>query len=138
MNRKGFTLVELLGVIIILSIVMLIAMPNITAISERTKKDSYLNDAKKIVYLAKYEIKKGQIDKPGNGESIKVTLKDLATNDVDKDKDGLLYNEDETYVYITRENGNIVYYVQLIADKKNGYHRGILLVNIEELYLLPL
>ena len=135
MDRKGFTLVELLGVIIILSIVMLIAIPNITAILERTKKDSYINDAKKIVYLAKYEIKKGQINKPGNGESIKVSLKDLATNDVDKDNDGLLYNEDETYVYITRENGNIVYYVQLIANKKNGYYRGILLVNSDELDL---
>lgn len=135
MNKKAFTLVELLGVIIILSIIMLIAIPNITRITERTKKDSYINDAKKIVYLAKYEVKKGTINKPGNGESIKVTLKELVTNDVEKDKDGLSYNEEETYVYITRENGNIVYYVQLIADKKNGNHRGILLVNSEELEL---
>lgn len=135
MNKKAFTLVELLGVIIILSIIMLIAIPNITSISERTKKDSYINDAKKIIYLAKYEVKKGSIDKPASGESIKVTLKDLVTNEVEKDKDGLLYNEEESYVYITRENGNLVYYVQLIANKKEGNYRGILLVSGDDLEL---
>ena len=132
MNKKGFTLVELLGVVVILAIILLIAVPNIMALSERSKKDGYINDSKKMVYLVKYDIKKGTINKPASGESVKVTLNDLSTSDLEKDKDGYTYDLSKSYVYITRENGNLIYYVQLVSDKGKNY-RGILLVNIEDL-----
>ena len=136
MNKKGFTLVEMLGVIVILAIVMLIAIPNITGVIERSKKDGYINDAKKMVYLVKSEIKKGSINKPASGETVKVSLKDLLTNEVEKDKDGYIYDLEDSYVYITREEGEIKYYVQLVADKTEGKkenYRGILLLNVDEL-----
>ena len=132
MNKKGFTLVELLGVIIILAIVLLIAVPNIMTLVERTKKDGYINDAKKMVYLVKAEIKKGGINKPATDDVVKVTLKDLLTKDLEKDKDGYTYDLEKSYVYITRENGNLVYHVQLVSDKGEKY-RGILLINVEDL-----
>ena len=100
MNKKGFTLVELLGVIIILSIIMLIAIPNITSVLERSKKDTYLTDAKKLVSLTQYEIRKGNVDKPATGEIKIVTLKSLATGDVTKDSDGNSYDVDNSFVEI--------------------------------------
>ena len=132
MNKKGFTLIELLGVVIILAIIMLIAIPNIMTLVERSKKDGYINDARKMVYLVKSEIKKGAVNKPSSEEYVKVTLKDLATSDLEKDKDGYTYDLNKSYVYITRENGNLVYYAQLVSDKGTKY-RGILLVNVEDL-----
>ena len=133
MNKRGFTLVELLGVIVVLSVILLIAIPNISGVIERAKKDSYINDTKKLVYLVKTEVKSGTIEKPQTGDIVKVTLGDLETTDIEKDKDGNIYDQSKSYIYITRENGNIVYYAQLLALKKNNKYRGILLTSLEEL-----
>ena len=127
MNRKGFTLIELLGIIVILAIIMLIAIPNITSMVERSKKDTYITDSKKMVSLTQYEIRKGNVLKPATGEVVKVKLRDLATNDVDKDPDGNEYDLDKSFVAIGRKNGFLVYYVQLVSTNKKG--NTIILLN---------
>ena len=132
MNKKGFTLVELLGVVIILSIIMLIAIPNVMSILDRSKKDAYLADARKMVSLTEYEIRKGNVLKPAAGNLVKVTLGDLATSDVDKDADNHPYDTENSYVVIVRKNGYLVYYVQLVANV-NGNYRGVRLTNSENL-----
>ena len=132
MNRKGFTLVELLGVIIILSIIMLIAIPNVTSILERSKKDTYISDSKIFVSNVTTEIRKGHILKPASGELVKVTLAELATSDVEKDSDGNKYDQNNSYVAIVRKDGFLVYYVQLVSNVKGNY-RGIRLTNSEDL-----
>ena len=119
MNNKGFTLVELLGVIAILSIIMLIAIPNITSTLERSKRDQYLTDAKKMVSLAEYELRKGEISKPEEGKLVKITLDYLATTDVEKDPDGISYSLDESYVIVSRKDGYLKYYVCLVANHSN-------------------
>ena len=64
MNRKGFTLVELLAVLVILSVIMGIAIPSISSSMERTKSkqnaskykmlesyaEEYVTDHKNAVY----------------------------------------------------------------------------------------
>ena len=132
MNKKGFTLIELLGVIIILSIIMLIAIPNVTSILERSKKDTYLADARKMVSLTEYEIRKGNVLKPNAGEMRKVTLEDLATGDVVTDPDDKEYDITNSYVLVTRKDGYLVYFVQLVTNN-NGSYRGIRLTNRENL-----
>lgn len=57
-NNKGFTLVELLASIAILAIISLIAVPSILSISDKNKKEVYVNDAKRFVSIAKYEANK--------------------------------------------------------------------------------
>ena len=132
MNRKGFTLVELLGVIVILSIVMLIAIPNITSTLERSKRQQYVNDAKKMISLVDYEIRKGEINKPAENKAIKITLAYLATNDLDKDADGVAYDLNESYVVVVRKNKELKYYVTLMAKHDNSFW-GIRLKEKEEL-----
>ena len=48
MKKKGFTLVELLAVIAILSILVIIALPNIVGMFTKAKKDLFL-DRKSVV-----------------------------------------------------------------------------------------
>ena len=133
MKEKGFTLIELLGVIVILSLIMLIAVPNIASTLERSKREQYLVDARKFVSLVEYELRKGSIDKPGGGNLLIITLNYLNTNDLDKDPEGNLYDKDNSYVVVARQNNYLEYYVNLVAKDANSKYRGISLVNSNKL-----
>ena len=133
MKEKGFTLIELLGVIVILSLVMLIAIPNITSTLERSKKEQYLTDATKFVSLVEYNLKKGDIDKPGQNQMFKITLRCLNTNDIDKDPENKPYELDNSYVIIARKDGYLVYYVNLLVSKGNNKYKGVVLENLDDL-----
>lgn len=133
MNNKAFTLVELLGVIIILAIIMIIAVPNVTSVLERTKMDNYIADAKKLVSLVEYNLSSGDLEKPTSQELLKITLSWLNTNDVTTDPDGNQYDKKNSYVVIVRDNGYLEYYVNLVAVDEDNNTRGIKLVNVEEL-----
>ena len=56
MNKKGFTLIELLAVIVIISLISLVAIPNIVGLQDGIKKDQMLDDAKKLISMAKYVV----------------------------------------------------------------------------------
>ena len=49
MKKNGFTLIEVLGVIIILSIIALIAIPTINIITEQSKKEAFETTANNVV-----------------------------------------------------------------------------------------
>ena len=55
-NKKGFTLVELLAVIVILAIILAIAVPGISGIINSAKKGSFESDAKMIVTGIEYNV----------------------------------------------------------------------------------
>ena len=48
MNKKAFTLVELLAVIAILALLVIIALPNIMSMFEEAKRKSFENEVKNI------------------------------------------------------------------------------------------
>ena len=52
MKKKGFTLVELLAVIAILAILVIIALPNIMALFNEAKKNSFANEVKELYKTA--------------------------------------------------------------------------------------
>ena len=54
-QKNGFTLVELLAVIVILAIILLIAVPNILGVIEEAREDSFISSVKMIVKTAEYE-----------------------------------------------------------------------------------
>ena len=52
MNKKGFTLVELLAVIAILAILVIIALPNVMGMFNESKKNSFTTELKEIYKVA--------------------------------------------------------------------------------------
>lgn len=51
-NNKGFTLVELLAVIAILSLLVILALPNVMSMFKEAKKNSFLTECKQIYKTA--------------------------------------------------------------------------------------
>lgn len=136
MNKKGFTLIELLAVIAILALVSLIAIPNIVGLREGIKKDQMLDDAKKLISLAKYQVNKNYDIR--NSASHTFTLSDLnINNDVTKDPDGNNYIS----ATVTYTKGSTAKYcVYLVSSKKKvckgstNYDSCTSCVNEENLY----
>ena len=54
--KKGFTLVELLAVIVILAIILAIAIPSITGIIENQRKSAFESNIKMIIKGIEYEM----------------------------------------------------------------------------------
>ena len=94
MKKKGFTLVELLAVIVILGIIMSIATPIIIKVINDSKKETYKLSMSGYVKAVEEQIAvnkaKGKITKNGK---YNISVNDLITNGyVRKTKDGKIYN----------------------------------------------
>lgn len=119
MNNKGFTLIEVLAVIVLLVIIMVIAAPNITKqINRKEKEEQNLLNEKienaSMLYVSKYYL--DDILSP-SFVSISFTLKDLQEDgliNINKNgncknvisKDIIVYNFDNVikYDYSNLEN----------------------------------
>lgn len=133
-NNKGFTLVELLGVLMILSIILVIAVPNVVSVLDKNKKETYVSDAKKLVSMAETQIRSDtDIDWPTNGQAVILKLAYLNNGDIESDPEGVKYDENRSYVAICLVNDTYTYYVQLIGTVSDGSGRGIPLVSIDNL-----
>ena len=51
-NKKGFTLVELLAVIVVLAIIILVAMPSVMNSMEKARKNAFATEANEIIRIA--------------------------------------------------------------------------------------
>lgn len=126
-NNKGFTLVELLATISILAIIMLMAIPNVVGIVQKGRNKTYIEDAKKMVVLAKYKVKTDVATKNDlkNKGHITISLKVLDQGKEIKDApNGGEYDRDNSYVKIEKSNDKYEYYVTLFEDYK-GIKQGL-------------
>jgi len=104
MNRKGFTLVELLSVIVILSVVVLIATNAVVPMMSNAKKQVLATEANKFIATAK---------------TLYVNEKQSGTKCYTYDEvinSGLIEKSDEAYTgsfLITSENGKYTYKIWL-------------------------
>jgi type IV pilus assembly protein PilA len=81
MNKKGFTLVELLAVIVILAIILVIAIPNVIKIIDKAKLDAYNKNKDLIERAAKTYLTSNASLLPQNiGDYTIIKLNDLITN----------------------------------------------------------
>ena len=133
-NRNGFTLVELLAVIVILGIIMLIAVPNVVGVIDNNRKETYLSDAKKMVTMAEYATRTNtSILMPNNGEVTVLRLSYINNGDLTKDPEGNNYDTYRSYIAIKKgTDGFDEYYVNLVGGTTEK-NRGINLTKVDDL-----
>ena len=115
--KKGFTLVELLGVIVVLAIISMIAVPLIDRSINKSDEDLYNTQINQIVKAAKnYYAEPENIDglPQGAGDSVTVTLEALQKGgylptEVDNPKTGEPFNPTLSYVTVTKKGNHFEY-----------------------------
>jgi type IV pilus assembly protein PilA len=85
-SKKGFTLVELLAVIVILAIILAIAVPSISGMVSNAKKSAFEDDVKMIITGIEYQTLESSVDSaitaPAVGD-ILTSLDDYGANSSD-------------------------------------------------------
>ena len=143
MNNKGFTLVEILAMMVILAILIAISVPNITGIIAKQKENISIEDANKLVETAKVKVRTGsKADLPTGTNNCNIyTMSFLDTNeDYSTGTNGGTYDKYESFVIIKKKvttSGSInevTYenYVRLF-EEVDGKNMGVEITKIEEL-----
>lgn len=112
-EKKGFTMVELLGVLVVLALITAIAMPVITSTLNSSRKSSYQRQLDMIVAGAKSYGAKNIGNLPVSGSSKTITLRDLkdegfVEEDIANPETKKKF-ADTMQIRITNNNGDIEY-----------------------------
>lgn len=131
MNKRGFTLLELIVVMIILGSIMLLSLPNISSMIDKNRRTAYINDAKKMIKLSRYKFNLASEGKPAELYCKLYTLADLDRSELDVPPQGGTYDASLSYVYVkyNKTSATYEYHVQLLEKYKVGtkyYYRGII------------
>ena len=106
MNKKGFTLVELLAVIVILAIILIIAIPQVTGTIKTSRIKSFESSAKLIARNADEDFIAQQTLNPNyNATSIECTEVSKMTNDYENCKITYDSNGKATVTLVGKDNG---------------------------------
>lgn len=144
MNKKAFTLVELLAVVVILGVLMMIAIPNTISLIDKNKATTVLENAKTFVSLVQAKLQTDKsLELPTSSSYVTVmNLRYLNTNDLGDSPYGGPYNLDYSYVAVKLVNNKYTYFVQLVtcvegtetcAPNDANNWRGIDLIEISKL-----
>ncbi len=137
MNKRGFTLVELLASLVILSILMTVAVSSVLRVVETNRQAQYVEDAKKFVAQVEYGIRGKKFPgfkKPTNeGGCIAISLKDIDTSDFKKAPSGGHYDIAYSFVVLQNSYGDDVYYVRLMESIDDKGFRGIYMSAVDDL-----
>ena len=126
--NKGFTLIEILAVIVLIGIVSLIGVVAISSYIESSRENTYINSASNYIDSARnLKASDKLLQEPKNAEALIIPLTDLDIEDDNEFKTpyGDLILE-KSYVIITNKDGKLDYYISMIDDS------GHALVNVNE------
>ena len=135
MKNKGFTMVELLAVLVILGILMGIGLPVILNVIETSRQKVYITDAKKMVALAENKLKRTDfvIEQPERDNFIVLSLNFLDDGTFENsphNNGSYLYYS--SFVLIKNNDDELEYYVTIVEKVSDGY-KGLPLTKIEDL-----
>ena len=126
-NNKGFTLVELLAMLVVLGVLIGISVPNITGILNQQKENAYIDDATKVINTAQMKLStERKIKRPADGNCIVFSLNYLdKASELKKSATGGEYIRKESYVIVRRNGQKIEYTIRLIEKTATGDVYGI-------------
>ena len=148
LNKKGFTLIELIASMVILAMLMVVTVPNVIGILAQQKKNAYKEDAGKLISTAKYKFNQNrkamlpaQIPDKSGTQCVIMSLGYLNNSEFENGPNEGKYDVDNSFVVIVGDAGETVnetvdgkpvsytplkfeYYVRL-DEELDGNHYGI-------------
>ena len=137
MNRKGFTLIEVLGTLTILGIISVVAVPMVNKYLMQSKDKTYDNYVNTLYNATRNYYEKNSMFLPKAGTSSKVTARELLNDDyidelIDPEtrnaggQENRTCDHDKSYVLVTnkteagkiRKNADLEFRVTLVCHKK--------------------
>lgn len=124
---------------------MTIAVPNIVSTLDRNKKETYLQDAQRMIAAAEYKIRSDvKIEYPDSNGIVVITLDKLNRSGVTDSPYDTFYSKTKSFVAIIKNASNeYVYYAHLISCSDSacqnldpdsvGQNRGIFLASIADM-----
>ena len=107
-NRFGFTLVELLAVVVILGILSVYAIPHLVEMLSTSRNKMYISDARKFVSEIELVLraKSSDIEKPDDGEVLVFGLGFLDSTEFESTPNGGEYDINRSYVIALEEKNS--------------------------------
>ena len=124
MNNKGFTLVELIGSMVILGILMLVVVPNVVGLMNSNREAVYVEDAKKMVNIAKSKVSMHKVEMLSDNACLFLGLGYLDNSEFDNPPNGGCYDVNRSFV-VVKKNGSTKeyeYYVRLVEYHEKRYN----------------
>ncbi len=136
MNKKGFTMVELLAALVILGLLSTLAVTTITRTIEKGRKKTYIADASNMIAQAEYLVKSkpAEIGRPPKGGCIVIFLSYFNSDDFESAPHGGKYDGDKSFVvYKRNDDSSYEFSGMLIEEMKKGGYMGVQLNDAVEL-----
>lgn len=125
MNKKGFTLIEILAVIIIIGIVATIGIAAVTSNIDRSRNSSFSTLARNYAESARSMRGEDRLPHdPKDGEAVLIRVDALDGVTIENNEDfSTAYGKlllDYSYVAIVNDGYNYKYYVSILDDTNHG------------------
>ena len=134
MNSKGFTLVELIGSMVILGLLMLVVVPNVVGLMQSNRETVYMEDAKKLANIAKSKVSNHKLEFLGNNQCTFLGMGYLENSEFDNPPNGGCYDVNSSFVIVKKNNQNeYEYYVQLVEFHDNKFNGIITATNVNSI-----
>lgn len=118
-NNKGFTLIELIIVIVIIGMILVFAIPNVVRTTQKIKKEQMIEDGKNAIEKTRNYVMIKNIY-PQSGCSDKYSLKTIDENNTIKESPyKSKYETDTSYVKICLNDHIYEYSVYLVDIEGN-------------------
>ena len=116
-NKKAFTLIELLAVIIILGILMIIAIPAVTSYISESRKSAYIDSARELIAGTRNLVNTGKLNTYDADTTYYVPTKCIPTETGGQSPYGEFT---QAYIGVIYEGDNFRYYWISVDDSGHG------------------
>lgn len=122
MNRKGFTLIEMIAVIVILGLLMIIAIPAVTSYMQSSDESVYVNSVSSFLQEAKLlygEKEFGPQIEVNDVMIVPIGLLNMEKGNTTDSPFGK-YRQEQSYILIVRTAKSTEYYATVVDDTNRG------------------